>query len=1574
MKFLLAASFILGWAAVPAWAAPYSAEILSDSPIAYYRFEEITGSSNALDSSGHGNHAAYAGATPPTLEVAGLTSEGGRALEFTGNAEDNSRVDIPNLFNPATTSWTVEVLFRSDGIGSAQTILQQRDSAGTGRTLTQISGAGQLTNFAGGSTRNADFTVMAEEVTHSAFVFQRSGGSPDGEGLGGWTWYVNGLATASGTYSGENGIETCLGTFLVGINKGLSGSYFDGVVDEVAYYTSALPAARIGAHYDAITTAPLITSFNANPAGIPVGGSTQLSWSVQSSVTTLSMGQGIGNVLPLTVGGSGSITVSPTAGSTYTLSASNGSEFQTAAVAVAVGSGGQFHINEFLAINAGPMVDEDGEEEDWIEMLNLGVSLANLDGWHLTDDPADLTKWKFPETLMMGGGYLLVFASGKDRALSGQELHTNFKLSGIGEFLALVEPDGLTIHHQFAPSYPTQVTAISYGTIPGGGSLGYFNNPTPGAENNATTVASFITEPVVADVERGYFEAPFNVTLSTAAAGAEIYFTTDGSEPSPTTGTLSTAPIPITTTTTLRAGAFRPNEAPLRITTHTYIFLDHVLQQPANPPGYPRVWQPSVTADYAMDTSPQIGSLAQIKTALRALPTISLVMEIDDWFNNSTNPAVGGIYSNSTIARGSAWERKVSAEFFDFPHGQEIQVDTGMRIFGNASRATSRAKHNMRLVFRSSYGPSKLSFPLFGKDAETDSVNSLLLRGQNGDSWFHPSASQRNEALYIRDQFARSLQIEMGQPATKQDHAHLYLNGLYWGVFNIIERIEDDSMVEAFGGNELDWDVIKSQISPGMVAVDGTTDPWSTVVDMAAAGVSNPADYAAIQDYLDLENMIDWLLVNYYNGNSDWDHNNWQAGRLRKPGETFKFFTWDSERTLLGPTANSVTKNRPGRATAVHHALRSNPEYRLLFADRIHKHFFNGGVLTPPRVAAIFNHWVDFLRVPLVAESARWGDAQRAGNPYTVSNNWQAEVNFQNNTYMPGRSATVLAQLIAQALYPDLEAPLFNQHGGEVGAGFDLEMTSPTGVIYYTMDGSDPRAPVVVGETTTYLEQGAPATAFVPSDGSLGDTWQQIVFDDSGWISGVTGIGYETNPGNYIPLNGLDVVGANTANATVFARVPFTIPDQASLDAIGILTLNMKYDDGFVAYLNGVRVASQNDPVALDWESGATTGHPDSSAVNFVPFPVAQSGIDALQIGPNLLAIHLLNNGKGSSDILAMPQLVAAPSAPSEISPGAQEYTTPITLSKPVQPRARVFNNGVWSAMTTAPFYVGTVPADSTNLAISELHYHPANGNNAEEYVELMNIGNSPLDLRGVKFADGIEFEFAANVNYELAALAPGERVVIVGRPVEFATLHGDLGVSVTGMFHGDLENDGERIVLLGADGSTIREFTYNDKHPWPESADGPGYSLVLIAPFSDPDHDNPLNWRSSVDLDGTPVGDDAVPFAGNPAADLDQDGVNAFLEHAFGTSDSDQNSGMNAFGIFLLEEVPHLSLQQNLSADDVILGLETSPDLVNWNSASPAFALIARTNNGDGTTTLTFKHPALLEDLLFVRVRATAR
>ncbi len=120
-------------------------------------------------------------------------------------------------------------------------------------------------------------------------------------------------------------------------------------------------------------------------------------------------------------------------------------------------------ISEFMASNASTLADEDGQFPDWIELYNSGSNAVNLLNWSLTDNATNLKKWQFPGTNIAGGGFLVVFASGKNRTLVGSNLHTNFKLAASGDYLALVEPDGATIASQFAPTFPPQFPDVSYG-------------------------------------------------------------------------------------------------------------------------------------------------------------------------------------------------------------------------------------------------------------------------------------------------------------------------------------------------------------------------------------------------------------------------------------------------------------------------------------------------------------------------------------------------------------------------------------------------------------------------------------------------------------------------------------------------------------------------------------------------------------------------------------------------------------------------------------------------------------------------------------------------------------------------------------------------------------------------------------------------------------------------------------------------------------------------------------------------------------------------------------------------------
>jgi len=158
---------------------------------------------------------------------------------------------------------------------------------------------------------------------------------------------------------------------------------------------------------------------------------------------------------------------------------------------------GAVRISEFLTENDGLLRDEDGDTSGWIELQNDGPAAVNLGGWFLTDDAANLQKWRIPAVTVPSGGFLLVFASGKDR--TNGTLHANFQLDNAGEYLALLQPDGVTVAHEFTPTYPRQRANISYGLEPAAGTLTVVGReapakilvPTDGALSNAWTLPGF---------------------------------------------------------------------------------------------------------------------------------------------------------------------------------------------------------------------------------------------------------------------------------------------------------------------------------------------------------------------------------------------------------------------------------------------------------------------------------------------------------------------------------------------------------------------------------------------------------------------------------------------------------------------------------------------------------------------------------------------------------------------------------------------------------------------------------------------------------------------------------------------------------------------------------------------------------------------------------------------------------------------------------------------------------------------------------------------------------------------------
>jgi len=593
----------------------------------------------------------------------------------------------------------------------------------------------------------------------------------------------------------------------------------------------------------------------------------------------------------------------------------------------------------------------------------------------------------------------------------------------------------------------------------------YFSVATPGSLNdNASAFAGYVADTKFS-IDRGYYDQPISVEVTSATPEAVIYYTLDGSDPQPGAGTTIeyTGALAINSTTTLRAIATKPGFEPSDIDTHTYFYAADILNQPVDPAGFPSTWGGAngrllVDADYQVD--PDIVAMhtnQELLDAFQELPTIALSLPVDELFD----PA-NGIYSNPTRG-GQAWERGASVEYLDTNGEPGFAVDAGLRIHGGSSRTASAQtwtsfKLSMRLLFKEQYGPTTLDYPLF-ETSSINSINTLILDGYWQNSLQHNNDPYTLQAQYVRDILMTDLQRATGSYSPHQSYSHLFINGLYWGLYVLHERPDDAALAEHFGGEREDYDVIHNDIND---VIAGTNTDLVQLVNLADGNISDPAVYAQVSALLNIPQFVDYMLLNHWGATLDL-FANWYAARDSTADTPFEFYAWDSElilNSVIDAARNGINQNELNTSTGVPNGLfqdlRGNAEFLVTYGDHAHAMLFNDGILTASRASEILENRLTTIEDAIALEYARWGDTRNPTDPYTVAD-WQAERDHLNNEFFPQREGIFLNQLIAAGLYPTTAAPVFNQHGGQVANGFDLTMSAPVGAIYYTLDGTDPR-------------------------------------------------------------------------------------------------------------------------------------------------------------------------------------------------------------------------------------------------------------------------------------------------------------------------------------------------------------------------------------------------------------------------------------------------------------------------------------------------------------------------------------
>ena len=1321
---------------------------------------------------------------------------------------------------------------------------------------------------------------------------------------------------ADGSNCGVAGVDTITrannpaGTF--------AGRFIRIVNNSGAAYNPQIAEVEV---YGALT--PQIDMFAADDDTIVSGETAVLRWQI-TGATSATISPGIGAVSET----NGVVAVQPAATTTYTLTATNEAGSSSATVTIGVDvTLAPPELSEFLADNKGILKDADGDSSDWIELKNPNPFRLGMAGYYLAGDPFNPLQWPFPAVRIPAHGFLIVFASGKDRRDPNAELHTNFRLDAKGDYLALVDSAG-RILRQFPTSYPAvskfpaQFKNVSYG-VGSNGAVGFFRPPTPGAPNGNAFAG------VVGDTkfsaDRGFYDAAFSVAISCATPDASIRYTANRTEPTATRGSIYSGPIAIAQTTILRAAAFKDGWAPTDVDTQTYVFPSNVISSP--------VMNTNITRNPSFAT--------QIRAGLLDVPSISLV----------TTGTVNG-----------ATETKTSIEWLSPDGLPGFHEDCGIKEFGGAF--TDFSKKSFRLYFRSDYGASKLKFPIFdGYDrglAPVDEFNQLELRSGSHDM------SQRG--FYMSNIFTDDTLLEMGRLNPHGRFVHLYFNGAYWGLYHLRERWDAAMHQSYLGGARTNYESINGNWNVGGWAdpgspYDGDGSVWEKVKTLRA-------DFSAVKSLLDVPEFVDYMVMWMFGGAED----EYRCVGPNVPGSGFKFYLNDADGWFCGPyycaAGDRTARGAPGRLAgdgpgSLFSMLfkQGHPDYRALLADRIYKAVFNNGALTPPRNAARLTSRCAEIQRAFIAESARWN--------YLTPAEWAGRRDDALNNWLPRRTGEALAAYRNAGFYPALDAPVLNQQGGAVPSGFQLGFgPQARGTIYFTLDGTDPRLPGGAvspaarmfsssGLIETLVPAGArwrwftDATGLGSSDIVAGSpawssaNWKHPNFDDSAWSEGPAQLGYgEGDEATVIPF-GPD---ANRKWTTAYFRNRFNLADSRGITGV---KMRLRRDDGAIVYLNGREAARSN--ITTGPVNASTFADPASDdGQTFGEFALSPG---LLLQGENLVAVELHQATFNTSDASFDLELISV-----RPIPDSNTNSLPI-ISQNTLLKCRAKEGAEWSALNEEFFQVGPAAVEPGDVAVSELNYDP--GRTGAEFVELANLSSRAINLRGARFLQGIVFSFPDNAD---TFLAPAQRLVLVKDLFRFQQQYG-IDVVVAGVYSGSLNEEGEPITLVASSGNVLSSFTYGTSQPWPEKVAGGNYTLVLSHP--ELGLDSPAAWRASADANGSPGGTDSTVFNGIPSADVDGDGWPALLEYALGTSDNDPSSGPGALtaGLDALGNFT-LTFPRNLHADDVTLVVDASEDLLIWYEAG----LIATENMGSGIARETWGIQALGKPAMFLRLRAVPR
>ncbi len=954
----------------------------------------------------------------------------------------------------------------------------------------------------------------------------------------------------------------------------------------------------------------------------------------------------------------------------------------------------QVYINEVMASNATVYADMDfGKYSDWIELYNQSGQDIDLTGYFLSDDPANLTMWPFQAgTVILTDSFLLVYADG-----FGAGLHTNFKLAKDGESVLLVGPLGTLID---SVSYPPQLTDISYGRSTDNFQVfGFFDPPSPGEKNDPQSIAGISSTPQFS-LASGFYTGPQIVDISTVNQGVTIHYTLDGTEPTASSDTVA-GPIAMTQNTVLRVKTMEKGRLTAPATTRTY-FID----EPQN------------------------------------LPVISLVTDPAYLFSDETGIYVEGTagipgYCTSVPHNvNQDWERPINIELFELDGTKGLNQMAGVKIFGGCSRVRYPMK-SFAFYARKEYENSSFNYRLF-PDKPSEKYETFILRASADDQPF----------TLFRDPLAQMLVkdvIDVDMQAYRP--VVVYINGEYWGIHNMREKINEQYLEDNYGVNPDSVDLIRNNSEDSWNVYAGNADHYNAMMDyLRENDITQSSTYDYVNTQMDVDEYINYQIIQIFFGGRDWPGNNIKFWRSREePYNRWRWILYDLDhvfKEFFSDIMDEATEAdcgcdwpNPPWSTYLFRRLLENTTFKNEFTQRFA--LFSGTHFSRDRLHKFINEMQAELAPEIPRHIERWG-GQKTNLPdntwvqpiFNSVAQWEANVQVMRD-FTDTRHELAMKHVndyFGTSGFSDLTTHIQPAGSGHIKIGNTILQDSSSTVEYILGEALS----VSVNEEPGYLFSHWQVDQLNTYDTSLitrGDEWKYFIsrdipdtnwtavdYMDDLWETGMAQLGYGDGDETTVVDFGGDPADKII---TTWFRKNFVIDDTSQYSRY---TLSLLRDDGARIYLNGLEMVRDN--MQRWWvnsyaPSQDTVNWPEETTwFNFGLNPAM------FRNGENVVAVEIHQSAGTSSDISFDLELVAR-----STQPGTQEM---------------IFNEGFALDMLNDREITAVLIAD-TNIVEQVYINEVMASNNAgltdelgeyEDWIELYNGGEQAADLAGLFLAD----------------------------------------------------------------------------------------------------------------------------------------------------------------------------------------------------------------------------------------------